>query len=37
MIAAHALALGAVLVTNDHAFGRIKKLKLVDWTKDARH
>jgi tRNA(fMet)-specific endonuclease VapC len=36
MIAAHALALGAVLVTNDHAFGRIKKLKLVDWTKDAR-
>ncbi len=36
MIAAHALALGAVLVTNDHAFGRIKKLKVVDWTKEVR-
>jgi len=33
MIAAHALALGLVLVTNDHAFSRIKKLKVEDWTK----
>lgn len=37
MIAAHALALDAVLVTNDHAFARIKKLRLADWTKVARH
>jgi tRNA(fMet)-specific endonuclease VapC len=36
MIAAHALALGAVLVTNDHAFARIKKLKIEDWTKTSR-
>jgi tRNA(fMet)-specific endonuclease VapC len=36
MIAAHALALGAILVTNDHAFARIKKLKVVDWTKAPR-
>lgn len=33
MIGAHALAAGAVLVTNDHAFRRIKKLKVEDWTK----
>ena len=33
MIAAHALALGAVLVTNDQAFTRIKELNLEDWTK----
>jgi tRNA(fMet)-specific endonuclease VapC len=33
MIGAHALALDAVLVTNDHAFARIKKLKVEDWTK----
>ncbi len=33
MIGSHALALDAVLVTNDHAFARIKKLKLEDWTK----
>jgi len=36
MIAAHALALGAVLVTNDRAFSRVKKLKVLDWTKDPR-
>jgi tRNA(fMet)-specific endonuclease VapC len=36
MIAAHALAVDAVLVTNDHAFTRIKKLKIVDWTKGPR-
>jgi tRNA(fMet)-specific endonuclease VapC len=36
MIGAHALALDAVLVTNDHAFARIKKLKLEDWTKGQR-
>ena len=33
MIAAHALALGAVLVTNDRAFTRIRELKVEDWTK----
>jgi tRNA(fMet)-specific endonuclease VapC len=32
MIGAHALAAGATLVTNDHAFARIKKLKVEDWT-----
>jgi tRNA(fMet)-specific endonuclease VapC len=37
MIGAHALALDATLVTNDRAFGRIKKLKTEDWTKGARH
>jgi tRNA(fMet)-specific endonuclease VapC len=36
MIGAHALALGATLVTSDHAFHRIKKLKLADWTKEPR-
>jgi tRNA(fMet)-specific endonuclease VapC len=36
MIAAHALAVGAVLVTNDHAFARMKKLKIEDWTKASR-
>jgi len=35
-IGAHALALGAILVTNDRAFGRIKKLKVEDWTKGSR-
>ncbi len=33
MIGAHALALGAVLVTNDRAFTRIKKLRTTDWTR----
>jgi tRNA(fMet)-specific endonuclease VapC len=33
MIGAHALALGAVLVTNDQAFTRIKELTIEDWTK----
>jgi tRNA(fMet)-specific endonuclease VapC len=33
MIGAHALALGAVLVTSDVAFRRIKKLKVEDWMK----
>ena len=33
MIAAHALALGAVLVTNDQAFTRIEELNVEDWTK----
>jgi len=36
MIAAHALAVNAVLVTNDHAFARIKKLKIENWTKESR-
>lgn len=31
-IAAHASQLGAVLVTNDQAFKRIRKLKVEDWT-----
>jgi tRNA(fMet)-specific endonuclease VapC len=33
MIAAHALSMGAVLVTNDRAFARVKKLKTIDWTR----
>lgn len=33
MIAAHALAVGAVLVTHDRVFQRVKHLKLEDWTK----
>ncbi len=33
MIGAHALALGATLVTADHAFSRIKDLKIADWTR----
>ena len=33
MIGAHALAKVAVLVTHDGAFGRIKRLKVADWTK----
>ena len=33
MIAAHALALGVILITNDQAFGRIKRLKVEDWTR----
>jgi tRNA(fMet)-specific endonuclease VapC len=33
MIAAHALARGAVLVTHDKAFARVKGLKIEDWTK----
>jgi tRNA(fMet)-specific endonuclease VapC len=33
MIAAHALATGLVLVTNDQSFKRIRKLKIEDWTK----
>jgi predicted nucleic acid-binding protein len=33
MIAAHALALEAILVTNDRAFSLIRKLKIQDWAK----
>jgi len=33
MIAAQALAAGAVLVTNDHVFRRVKGLKVEDWSK----
>jgi tRNA(fMet)-specific endonuclease VapC len=33
MIAAHALALGFILVSSDSAFRRIKRLKVEDWTK----
>jgi tRNA(fMet)-specific endonuclease VapC len=36
MIRAHALAVDVILVTNDRAFGRIKKLKVEDWTKGPR-
>ena len=32
MIAAHALAEEAVLVTNDRSFRRLKELKIEDWT-----
>lgn len=33
MIAAHALAMELVLITNDRAFVRIKHLKTEDWTR----
>jgi len=33
MIAAHALAAGAVMVTNDQAFRHVVQLELADWTK----
>jgi tRNA(fMet)-specific endonuclease VapC len=33
MIAAHALALGAVLVTGDRVFRRVAGLKIEDWSK----
>jgi tRNA(fMet)-specific endonuclease VapC len=33
MIAAHALAAQAVLVTNDRAFLRVKELKIEDWSR----
>jgi tRNA(fMet)-specific endonuclease VapC len=33
MIGAHALAMGATLVTADRAFRRIKDLKIADWTR----
>jgi tRNA(fMet)-specific endonuclease VapC len=33
MIAAHALAAPAVLVTHDRIFHRVKQLKIDDWTK----
>jgi len=34
MIAAHALALHLVLVTNDEACRRVRKLKIENWTKE---
>jgi tRNA(fMet)-specific endonuclease VapC len=34
MIAAHALALGLVLVTSDRVFSRVKGLTIEDWTRD---
>jgi tRNA(fMet)-specific endonuclease VapC len=33
-IAAHALSLGAVLVTNDRAFGMVDALPIEDWSTD---
>jgi len=33
MIAAHALALGTVLVTSDRVFSKVKQLKTEDWTR----
>jgi tRNA(fMet)-specific endonuclease VapC len=33
MIAAHALAVEAILVTNDRAFRRLNRLRLENWTK----
>jgi tRNA(fMet)-specific endonuclease VapC len=35
MIAAHTLAVDAVLVTHDRVFQRVKHLRLEDWTKPA--
>jgi len=32
MIASHALAVGAVLVTHDRGFRRVRDLKIEDWT-----
>jgi len=32
LIATHALSVGAVLVTNDHAFGQVANLVVEDWT-----
>lgn len=32
LIAAHALAVGATLVTNDRAFRHVEGLKTIDWT-----
>lgn len=32
MIAAHALAAGAILITNDHAFAQTPKLCVEDWS-----
>jgi tRNA(fMet)-specific endonuclease VapC len=32
MIGAHAVAAGAILVSNDRVFARIKQLKVEDWT-----
>lgn len=33
LIAAHALAAGAILVTADRSFSQVPRLKLADWTK----
>ena len=32
LIAAHALSLGVVLITNDRAFAQVEGLKIEDWT-----
>lgn len=33
MIAAHALAVGRILVTHDHGFRQVKKLRIEDWSR----
>ena len=34
LVATHALSLGAILVTNDRAFGRVQALPIEDWSVD---
>jgi tRNA(fMet)-specific endonuclease VapC len=36
LIGAHALAIGAVLVTNDHAFAQLPGVVIEDWTEAPR-
>jgi tRNA(fMet)-specific endonuclease VapC len=36
LIAAHALSLGAILVTNDKAFSMAPALLVEDWTKESQ-
>lgn len=36
LIATHALSVGAVLVTNDHAFSQMTNLDIEDWTASSR-
>ena len=36
LIGAHALSIGAILVTNDRAFGQLPSLSIEDWTEESR-
>ncbi len=36
LIGSHALSVGAVLVTNDRAFGQLAGLSVQDWTEEIR-